>query len=537
MRSFSPRGCAHWFLLGLATAAFSSLTIAAETQALPSVPVLASERDGFEVNRFQFFGHTVFSEERLQAVVAPLQRPRMSISDLDAVRHRISRYYIDQGYINSGALIDLPASESGFAQGVVPIRIIEGTIDRVQVRGAQGLQDRYLQDRLVHGAEVFHMDTLSERFRLLLSDPLFEKLESRVVPTQATGQALLEIDVVRAKPYSVSFFANNFHPPAIGAESLGVSALVRNITGWGDTLDASLQHQRGADPVHVAWTLPIGGRGAKIRAALDHSISTVIEEPLRTIDVSSHTSSFELGGSQALVNRLGRKVELGLAFVQRESKTTLLGRPFSFSADEPDGASWTKTWSFSQDWTERWDDQALALRSTISHGTNNALANGDAGTAVSPAFTLWTGQVQWVKNVNPQGGQWVVRGALQTTEDRLFPLARFSLGGFGTVRGYRENALVRDQAYVINAEYLYPWRATDDARHHWVLVPFVDIGSGRNVGESAQALTSAGIGVRWKLGGLAADFYWARRLTPLPYETQGNLQDQGVHFQLVYTPP
>ena len=404
----------------------------------------------------------------------------------------------------------------------------------VHIKGEDGLQKRYIRDRLVRADEVLNVNVMQQRFRLLLTDPLFDKINSRIIPGDAPGQALLDVEVVRAKPYSLGVFVNNYRPPSIGSEAIGLSGRMRNLSGYGDVLDATLQHGKGADPLHVGWSIPFGASGMSFRAGIDHGASTVIEEPLQSIDIKSKSAGFEAGLSQSLVETLQRKVDLGLSYSERKNQTTLLGQAFSFTAGEPDGVSRAKVWRFSQDWTERWEKQALAARSSFAFGRNNVQAQDSPVPVADQSYVIWTGQFQLVQNVLEKGAQVLLRGAAQYTTDRLLPLERFALGGVGTVRGYRENAVVRDQAYVLNAEFHYPLLADGDGKHNLTLISFMDLASGRNKDEARQRLSSVGLGLNWRQSGISADLYLAKKLNKLPIETQGNWQDHGVHFQISY---
>jgi hemolysin activation/secretion protein len=507
---------------------------------LPPVDIAGQASPGIEVASFQFEGNTVFSTEVLQKLIADYIGRRLSATEFEEIRNRITHLYIDQGHLNSGALLT-PSPESGhYPNDIVPIRIVEGRVESVNIKGEDGLHKRYIEDRLVRSDELLNVNVLQERFRLLLTDPLFDRINSRIIPGDAPGKAVLDVDIVRALPYSLSVFANNYRPPSIGSEAIGVSGWVRNLSGHGDVLDATLQHSEGADPVHLGWAVPLGAKGASFRASYDRGTSSVIEESLRSIDIKSLTSGYELGLGQTLVDTLARKVDLGLSYGERRDTTTLLGEAFSFTPGEPDGSSKVKVWRFSQDWTERREKQALALRSVFAFGRNNVDLSASGGTSTDPVkvadphYAIWIGQVQYVQTVLDNGAQILLRGATQYTRDRLLPLEQFSIGGVGTVRGYRENAVLRDRAYVASAEFHYPlWLGGDDNRS-LTLISFTDFGRGWNQDETQQTLSSVGLGMSWRYFGISADLYLAHKMSSLPVETSGNLQDHGIHFQIGY---
>lgn len=499
---------------------------------LPPVADTVQALSSTDIRGFHFEGNTVFSADELQTLVAPYIGRRLTAANLEDIRNLITVHYVNNGYISSGALI---AALADYPGNVVPIRVVEGHIDGFIIKGEERLNKRYIEERLVHGNEVLNMNVIRDRFRLLLTDPLFVKLNSRIIPGTEPGKALLDIDVARALPYSLGTFRNNYLPPSIGAEANGLAGWLRNLTGHGDVLDMTVQRSKGADPVHLGWSVPLDAGGTRIHASLDRGTSTVIEEPLRPINIENRTSGFEFGLSHSLVDALARKIDIGLSYGERESKSTLLGLPFSFTPGEQNGFSRTRAWRFSQDWTERWEKRALSVRSVFSFGRNNADPTGSAVPVANRNFLVWTGQIQLVQRILDNGTQLLLRGVTQNTSDQLLPLDRISLGGVGTVRGYRENTLVRDQGYAASAELGYPLLPGEDSKRSLNLVAFLDAGNGWNKHETHQRLSSAGAGLNWRYYGISTDLYLARKTTKLPVRTQGNMQDRGIHFQVSYS--
>src|SRR4051794_1422359 len=93
----------------------------------------------------------------------------------------------------------------------------------------------------------------------------------------------------------------------------------------------------GASSHSIDWSTPVTPYGAIVQVHHEEGASTLIEEPFRSIDIKSKFKSLEVGVSQPLIDGLRRRFALGLAWSTRESTTTLLGMPFSFTPGEPDG--------------------------------------------------------------------------------------------------------------------------------------------------------------------------------------------------------
>jgi hemolysin activation/secretion protein len=245
------------------------------------------------------------------------------------------------------------------------------------------------------------------------------------------------------------------------------------------------------------------------------------------------------------LDQLRQRLNLGIALAVRENETSLLDRPFSFIPGEPNGRSQATVLRLFQEYTRRWERHALAVRSSFNVGLNVFGATPETperrryGYPDSEFFS-WLGQAQYVFRALDNGGLLVLRGAAQFSDDPLLPLERIAVGGANTVRGYRENYLVRDEGYSVTAEFHYPvfGGADPNARHRFALIPFVDYGAtwnrraDYNRAEGRASVLSVGIGFNWRFDPVSAEFYYGHALrTPLP-KTTGDLQDSGLHFQV-----
>lgn len=184
--------------------------------------------------------------------------------------------------------------------------------------------------------------------------------------------------------------------------------------------------------------------------------------------------------------------------------------------------------------------QVLAMRSTLSATRNNTQVIAGlppGGTPLPPRHALlWQGQGQYARQVFDNGAQLVVRANVQLSSRPLVALDRMAIGGVGTVRGFRENQLVRDRGAVVNVELDMPLVSKGADALNVALVPFVDAGRGANKGEHGESLASFGVAARLHWSGLMLDLALARRAVQ-PDSARGNggtLQDKGVHAQLSY---
>ena len=344
---------------------------------LPPVPEAAPEGPAtgatVDVARDRLRRQSGHSQRRNCSTVAkPYVGRRLTAADIEELRHTITRHYIGKGYLNSGATVGEDAYRDGTSH--LPYRRRPPRSGPAQWHGAAaGILCARPASR---GEEPLNVNVLQERFQLLLTDPLFAKMNARLSPGSEPGLAILDVDVTRARPYQLSLFANNYRAPSMGAESYGASGWVRNLTGFGDVLDATYQDGRGGARHSLDWTIPLGPYGTQFQARYEDGRSALVEEALQAIHIESKFKSVEATISHPLIETLRQRFALGLTWSDRESSTTLLGEPFSFTPGEPDGRTKLRVWRFFQDYLQRWEQSVLAARSTFSFGHNNIEQDG-----------------------------------------------------------------------------------------------------------------------------------------------------------------
>ncbi len=131
---------------------------------------------------------------------------------------------------------------------------------------------------------------------------------------------------------------------------------------------------------------------------------------------------------------------------------------------------------------------------------------------------------------------------MQLTADPLLPLKQIALGGRFSVRGYRENQLVRDHGVQALLETRIPFSCDAPWAEVVQLIPFADVGVGWNQRRSTpdpKTLVSVGLGMRWAamlqavvLLRVPVAIFWGYKLKQVT-TTGGDLQDKGLHMQVI----
>jgi hemolysin activation/secretion protein len=96
----------------------------------------------------------------------------------------------------------------------------------------------------------------------------------------------------------LSVFANNYRPPSIGANAIGLSGWLRNLTGYGDYLEVNVQGSSQIEDGRrssLGWRMPLNTLGTQLSLQVEHGRSAVVEEPMRILDIKSTLDSRDLG--------------------------------------------------------------------------------------------------------------------------------------------------------------------------------------------------------------------------------------------------
>lgn len=485
------------------------------------------------VRQIRIVGSTVFPPQELAQMAAPYENRVITSEELQRLRDELTRIYVDRGYINSGATIP----DQQVVDGIITIRITEGELTRVEVTGNERLRAGYLSGRvdIEDMGKPLNVATLQSRLLLLRQNPLIERIEAQLVPGDIPGEAVLELNVIEARPYFASVTLANDNPPSTGSNRALLWLGHRNLSGWGDALSLGLGLTEGSKDFNARYALPVSTRGTELGFLYWKTAAEVIEAPFNELDIESDTATAGVSLTHPFYLTPNRQFSAGLTLQRRHNETQLLGFPFSLYPGAQDGKSTVTVLRWYQDWLDRGVDQVFAARSTLSFGIEAFGAS--VGPGPDSRFVSWLGQCQWVKRLGVRGIQALLRADVQLADDRLLPMEQFAVGGMRTVRGYRENTLVRDNAVVMSGEVRLPLYGIAEALRGVQLAAFVDYGRAWNHGGSTPPppnISSIGVGVLWDpTPGLHAELYWGYRLRKVP-NPWNDLQDYGINFAVIW---
>jgi hemolysin activation/secretion protein len=515
-------------------------------QGLPPVPAPAPEEGGLaqprlRVRAIEVTGSTVFTSAALEEVTAPYLQRELTVEDLEELRLALTRYYVNHGYITSGAIIPNQTLEDG----VLRLHILEGALQRIEVEGNRWFRAGYLRRRLALAATTpLNIHTLQERLQLLQQDERIERLDAQLQPGIQRGESLLHVRVTEPLPFSVALAFDNYQSPSVGAERGLVTVAHRNLTGNGDIASVTYGRSDGLDLLlDASYTLPLTVSDTTISLRYRKNASIVVEEPIASAVIESESEVYGITLRHPLYRTLSQELTVALVGEHERNKTSLGSEPFSPTSSCFECV--VTVFRMSLEWLARTPNRVLALRARFSYGIDALGATIlDSGSLPDGAFFAWLGQGQWAQRLTDWGLQTVLRVDLQLANDALLPLEQIAVGGRFSVRGYRENQLVRDNGVIAALEFRLPLVQNKPWAEFIQLAPFVDFGSAWNThGETPEPrhLTSIGVGLLWAMSipvpvrlRPQLEVYWGYPLRNVT-TSGGNVQDLGLHFQVLLT--
>ncbi len=505
-----------------------------ESREMVLPPVLQEEeprlyqQSSVVIRHIKLIGNTVFSAEQLGQITKPYQGREITADELQSLRRKLTLYYVQRGYINSGAVIP----DQKISDGVVTIHIIEGRLADIRVKSNGSLRDDYVRIRLaLPENKPLHFPVLQEKVELLNRDRLIKRINARLIPGLRRGDAILEVTVDERKPYAFGFSLNNRRSPSVGELRGEIWGSHLNISGHGDAVSFRYGLTEGLNDIAIDYEIPFNGRGTRFGVHVSRSDSAIIEEPFDSIDISSETENTGLNLSHPFWQTTGGHFSGVIALDRRYSKTVFLrDEPYPSPGSE-NGKTTVAVLRLGQEWVSRHSERVLAVRSRFSFGLNALDATINSGDVPDGRFSAWLGQFQWVQRLSEKGTQLVLRSDLQLTNEPLLPLEQFGIGGGSSVRGYRENLLVRDRGWTGTVEVRIPV-----ANRKLQLAAFYDMGGGEYVagsGPDPKDISSVGLGMRWEPNRhLYGQLYWGHALRDVDIGKEESLQDSGFHFSV-----
>ena len=480
----------------------------------------------------------------------------------------INRAFIANGFINSGVLLDGAPPPDG---GALRLNLVSGRLvgggektPGISVKWAENgrnrLSERFIAARMP-AAQQAPLDAIAieRQFRLLAENPAIRTVAAELRPGTRPGEAQLALTVDPEPNFDLYVTAANNRSPSIGGERYAVGGAFRNFLRPGDILSVETGRTGGKHDLIAGYEGPFVGTKTIFRARGGFNNAAVIDPQLRPLDIEASDWQAEVGLGYKLIEKplmpkpgkggwfSAVALVIGASIAHRESETSLLGRPFSFSPGAVNGKSEYTALRLTGDYVQRGISQVLAVSLTATQGLNGSEGDVPGLIAPDPNFRAARAQVSFARRLTEDGLELRARFAGQYADGILYSGERFGAGGAQTVRGYRETLVLADTGVLGSVELAksFSLSGSNGARKafdwgNFTLSAFAEgalLDNREGPAAVPDNIASVGTNVSWTPSpAINAQVSYGYALIDAPRTGSRDLQDRGISFRVTIRP-
>lgn len=318
------------------------------------------------VKDFRFEGNTAFSDAELKRLLKPYTQRRITFVELLQARSVITQYYVDQGYVTTGAFIP----EQTIQDGVVLIKILEGSISEIQVTVQGKLNPNYVRSRLaIASGKPLNINRLLDALRVLQINPLIQRISAQLEAGTRPGTNILTVGVETAKTFNADAVFDNGRSPSVGEFRRGVQVEEANLLGIGDRLSGWYLNTNGSHDWNISYRIPFNAYNSSFKFDYRNVSSRVVEDPFDELNLESDYQKYSFALRQPILETASQSVALALIFEHQKSQTSFLdNEPLLGIGADRHGRTNISTLRFSQEWINRSNVEVISLLSEFSFG-------------------------------------------------------------------------------------------------------------------------------------------------------------------------
>ena len=495
----------------------------------------------FDMLEMQVDGNSVLDQNLVEKTLYPFLGNGKTVADVEKARETLEALYKDKGYPT--VLVEIP--EQDLVDGLVRLRVIEGTVDRLKVTGSRYFHLDKIRDKVpaLAAGQVPYMPKVQTQVGELGKESADRQITPIFRAGSTPGKTEVELRVKDQLPLHGSVEMNGRNSESTSRSRLIGSIRYDNL--WQRFHSASLQYQvspENDDEVDVwsgTYVLPTGWADTRLA--------------LYGIGISSNT---QLGASVGSLSVIGTGAIYGARLIKPLPGMEAFNHSLSVGVDYK---------SFNQGVTQQGQDQQTSpisyLPFLIGYDTtwrypgvttsfNSALhfslrgvGNDDAefenrrATAKS-SFAYVTSEFKHLR-VLPWDMRLAARASGQIASMPLISNEQFAAGGPQSVRGYHQTQQLGDDGVNLSLELQSPqlkradWEFAQNFRlHAFFDYAYLWINHALAPSPDYYRLAGAGAGLRLQFfKHWLGEFDWA-----YPLEKQGTVDvgNQRVDFRLAY---
>ena len=443
-----------------------------------TTPTKPEEQIKFELKDITVDESAVLKTETIDEIKSPYLNREVTLDDIFDIVQKINDAYEQGGFMTCRAYLQ----PQTIKEGIVHISLSEGTAGEINISGNNSTREYYVRDRI----------SLDEG-----NIPNIKKIDKDITRFNATNDAQLRLVMKAGKDFgttdfeivldepqrsTVSVIVDNTGQESTGEWREGIFYNFRSLAGVRDLFSIGYTHTIGSNALNVSYEFPITTLGTKFR--LDYSTNgTEVKKGDYKDLIRSHATYYGATITHPLSVSLTNRSEWSLSLSNQKSTST-----FENVGNFSDNKTFGAELAFSQ--LNYGVGTIFYQRHAYRIGNYKNLIDD---TKDNFGLYKFSG---FVRKVQPHGQSFYGRIDAQLSSKKDLPSSeQYYLGGFYSVRGYKEKIVEGNDGFSFSLEYSVPL----DTKKTLSAFTFLDGGKIINSPEYAENpfLLSTGLGLKY----------------------------------------
>lgn len=453
------------------------------------------------VKRIDIEGNHSVDASGLNALVQAVQKPSMTLAQLQQLTQSMTKHLQQQGFPYHRAY--LPQQNLG--DGVVVIRILEARYDQTHLDNQSHVKDHLLQSTLapLKAGDLIEQKHLEHQLKLLNRLPGVST-RNAISAGSDMGTSRLNVQAQALPRVNGYVGVDNYGGEYTQEYRLNAGASVNNVLGWGDVLSVEgTTTGKHFNYGRIAYEVAVNGAGTRV--GVSHSaLAYELGKELSVLDAKGSAHQTTVWLSHPLVLNNTTEVIATASYDHRRLKDDV-GQSHTYRHRQVDTGR-VRVDAFHFDHVGGGGMNQFGVSANVGHVdfTNAASQQLDAITSQNQgSFKYVTANIGRLQNLGRAGTQLYVALQGQYSPDNL-EADGFSAGGPYTVSGYASSALSGASGYYALMELRQ--NLLNRSGHHVLGKVFVDTAEVQYVanrwsglsGDNKGRINSFGVGLEWR---------------------------------------
>ena len=208
----------------------------------------------FLIERIALKGNSLLADNDVRALINPFIGKRLGVNRINLLLRRLTRAYIDRGYITTRVYL----GRQNLASGALDVTVVQGTIEDIRINGEKPKSERGLRLAFPTGREqILRLQDLEQGIDQLNRLPS-NSAELQIGPGEEPGSSIVNINNQPQSRFRGVVGADNYGQDVTGQGRLRLGLEADNVLGLYESYGLTYVGSRDTNAVLLSSSLPVG---------------------------------------------------------------------------------------------------------------------------------------------------------------------------------------------------------------------------------------------------------------------------------------